>query len=366
MEEDRLKLIEKKLEGLQGVHDTLKEIQSFMQFCTSTTNQVDTESLEDSEPDEITNVPTSLPIAGKVTGISISTSTSDATQVMTVLPPTTQVTSPSDLTQVAGPSIDLFAERLSAYEKTDSVGPAIKDSLAKFIDHSISNFMDVKLYKELSDKYLRPGNTTNLVAPRCNIEIWKLLSENNKQRDIKIGKHQDKLVKGLIPLVLAMENCKDDAVLTLLTDSFQLLSQANMEINADRKDKLRSDLGKVKHLANKDQAVSNHLFGNDLEAELKKAEVAIKLTDSLKDAKPKSRKREHTDPKHGSGKKPRMDAEYFRNKMADFRYGKGGGSSQSFSQTSQPAQRPQNSHNQYPYTKQTRGGKGRGGKRTPQ
>ena len=78
-------------------------------------------------------------------------------------------------------------------------------------------------------------------------------------------------------------------VLTLLTDSFQLLSQANMEINTDRKEKLRSDLGKVKHLANKDQAVSNHLFGNDLEGELKKAEVAIKLADSIKDAnKPKS------------------------------------------------------------------------------
>ena len=364
MEEDRLKLIENKLEGLQGVHDTLKEIQSFMQFCTSTTNQDDTESLEDSETDEISNVPTPQSIAGKVTGISISTSTSDATQVM--LPPTTQVTSPSDPTQVAGPSKDLFAERLSAYEKTDSVGPAIKDSLAKFIDHSISNFMDVKLYKELSDKYLRPDNTNNLVAPRCNIEIWKLLSENNKQRDIKIGKHQDKLVKGLIPLVLAMENCKDDTVLTLLTDSFQLLSQANMDINADRKDKLRSDLGKVKHLANKDLAVSNHLFGNDLEAELKKAEVAIKLTDSIKDAKPKSRKRsDHSEPKHSSSKKPRMDAEYFRNKMADFRHGRGGGSSQSSPHTSQQAQRPQNSQYQYTYPKQSRGGKGRGGKRTP-
>ena len=98
------------------------------------------------------------------------------TQVMTVLPPTqitpttdtfTPLPTQSDPTQVAGPSTDLFAERLSAYDKAGSVGPEIKDSLGKFINHFISNFMDDKMCKELGDKYLKLANTSNLVAPRA-------------------------------------------------------------------------------------------------------------------------------------------------------------------------------------------------------
>ena len=95
--------------------------------------------------------------------------------------------------------------------------------------------MDPASHKELVDKQIKPANTPKLVAPRCNSEIWRIISSSTRQRDEHIQQTQTKLVTGLVPLVYAMEKNIDLTIDTLLKDSFQLLAQAHMDLNNERK-----------------------------------------------------------------------------------------------------------------------------------
>ena len=55
-----------------------------------------------------------------------------------------------------------------------------------------------------------------------------------------------------------------------------------MDMNNDRKARIKPELGNVKHLAYKDSEITEELFGNNIEAECKKAETSSKLSETIK------------------------------------------------------------------------------------
>ena len=62
-------------------------------------------------------------------------------------------------------------------------------------------------------------------------------------------------------------------VKTAVYDSFELLA---------RRESIRPHLHKAAHIANRDQPITENLFGDEVEAEMKKIEVASKLHQSMK------------------------------------------------------------------------------------
>ena len=137
------------------------------------------------------------------------------------------------------------------------------------------------------DKYQRPKNTNFLCAPRCNTECWRLMPSSTQITDKSLRKSQEKIVKGMTPLVLAMEELEKDEpsfdkVKTAVFDSFELMANMHMDINISRRESIRPHLHKAAHIANRDQPITENPFGDEVEAEMKKIEVASKLYQSMK------------------------------------------------------------------------------------
>merc|ERR1711879_1023070 len=142
---------------------------------------------------------------------------------------------------------------------------------------------NIEKHKALVEKYSKkPANIPFLCAPRCNVEVFNMLNSKTSQKDAQIQKLQTKMLTGMTPLIKAMEINKDKQVRDLLKDSFQLFAQAHMDQNNDRRNRIRPELGQLKHLAYKENDITENLFGDNLEAESKKAETSAKLSEALK------------------------------------------------------------------------------------
>ena len=90
----------------------------------------------------------------------------------------------------------------------------------------------------------------------------------------------------MLPLAQAIQACTNkqslEDIKSLLSDSFELLANASMDINISRKDIIRPELDKASHLANRDKPITAELFGDDVDQEFKKIEASNKLSDSMK------------------------------------------------------------------------------------
>ena len=179
-----------------------------------------------------------------------------------------------------------FVNRLNKYNKQEKTAAAVSPDLASFVNHTVTNQLELKKYQELAEKFSRPINANYLLAPRVNRELWKIIPEQAQKRDIKSRKLQGKLINGMCPLVQALQVCGSkpefNHVKELISDSFELLANVSMDININRREALRPDLKKASHLANKDMPVTDQLFGDDVEAEFKKIETSSKLVESIR------------------------------------------------------------------------------------
>ena len=194
-----------------------------------------------------------------------------------------------EISEDINPIVAMAKQRMQKYDKVDDKSKiGIDKDIAIVLNHALTHHMEHKQYKELTEKYQTPLNVEYLVAPKCNPEIWHMLYEPGgkmsatQNRDVALAEKQKKLVKGLIPLAQAIDLNKDTEVNKLLLDSFQILAQVQMDHNNERKQLIKPELGKAKHLAFRDSEVTNLLFGDNLESEFKKADTTIKLVEAIK------------------------------------------------------------------------------------
>ena len=134
---------------------------------------------------------------------------------------------------------------------------------------------------EVQNKYLRPENCTNLVAPKINKQIWQQLRQETRNNDSAFQRAQSLLLSGLYA-VLQLCNSANGDQRNVLTSTAVLLLSANRELNLKRRDLIRPDLNKqYAPLCNPSTAVSTFLFGDDLNKEVKELTKSQKLSDKV-------------------------------------------------------------------------------------
>ena len=134
---------------------------------------------------------------------------------------------------------------------------------------------------EVQNKYLRPENCTNFVAPKINKQIWQQLRQETRNNDSAFQKAQSLLLSGLYA-VLQLCNSANGDQRNVLTPTAVLLLSANRELNLKRRDLIRPDLNKqYAPLCNPSTAVSTFLFGDDLNKEVKELTKSQKLSNKV-------------------------------------------------------------------------------------
>ena len=190
--------------------------------------------------------------------------------------------------EAKGSKLESYSARLARYNNKEETSPAVNPELADILGKAITTHVGYsEEMKNLLNKYKRPDNIPNLVAPRLNIEIFKLVPKEAQHRDIEFQELQKNIVRALCPLVSAIDELQDMKSETAekLHDAAELLAFASMDINKRRRDALKPFMQEAKYLTNKEVPITNFLFGDNVEAEFKKIELANKLNDSMKGRK---------------------------------------------------------------------------------
>ena len=176
-----------------------------------------------------------------------------------------------------------YADRLAKYDQVEKLAPAVKEGLAMFINKTITTRLEPKKYKSICEKYHRPLNTDFLVCPRVNKELWSFINKDGpKNADLEIQELQKDYVKGLLPLVQAMNGLKEGSKeWACLADSFEIFAHQFMALNDKRRNLLKAASSLPKKLFSHEVPVTTKLFGDQFEEEIKKLDLDKKLMDSL-------------------------------------------------------------------------------------
>ena len=177
-----------------------------------------------------------------------------------------------------GGSFKSLADEFSVLEKTS---PAIDANLAEIVESLLTEKLTKETLAEIQNKYLRPENCTNLVAPKINKQIWPQLRQETRNNDSAFQKAQSLLLSGLYA-VLQLCNSANGDQRNVLTHTAVLLLSANRELNLKRRDLIRPDLNKqYAPLCNPSTAVSTFLFGDDLNKEVEELTKSQKLSNKV-------------------------------------------------------------------------------------
>ena len=171
-----------------------------------------------------------------------------------------------------------LADEFSVLEKTS---PAIDANLAEKVKSLLTEKLTKEKLAEVQNKYLRPENCTNLVAPKINKQIWQQLRQETRNNDSAFQKAQSLLLSGLYA-VLQLCNSANGDQRNVLTHTAVLLLSANRELNLKRRDLIRPDLKKqYSPLCNPSTALSTFLFGDDLNKEVEELTKSQKLSNKV-------------------------------------------------------------------------------------
>ena len=181
----------------------------------------------------------------------------------------------------------LWTQRLSKYKKEEQMSTAVSPDLAEYVNQAVTNKPDTKELEQLTSKFYRPENTAFLTVPRTNIECWRLMPQSVQTKDKQVQKNQQKVVHSMTPLVHALEELNQttpsiEKIKDAIIHSFEIMANLQMDLNIARKETIRPHLHKAAHLANKNAPITDMLFGDDVESEMKKVEVATKLHQNMK------------------------------------------------------------------------------------
>lgn len=175
---------------------------------------------------------------------------------------------------------DMLVELLKEYESDDAVGEKItSEPLAKLVNKMFRCKLAPKMLKDRMDKQERPSNCETAKPPRVNPGIWRRLRDYTRKRDVEIFKIQQALIKGILPIIritdkvinaksLGEEDCQSLKKFGL--ESMSLLTHASYELNMQRRQLMRQDIGKeYGSLCSSQLPFTEFLFGDDLQKHLK-------------------------------------------------------------------------------------------------
>jgi len=133
----------------------------------------------------------------------------------------------------------------------------------------------------VQNKYLRPENCTNLVAPKINKQVWQQLRQETRNNDSAFQKAQSLLLSGLYAVLQAC-NSSSGQQNNVLTHAAVLLLSSNRELSLKRRDLIRPDLNKqYASLCNRSTPVSSFLFGDELNKEVEELTKSHNLSSKV-------------------------------------------------------------------------------------
>ena len=177
--------------------------------------------------------------------------------------------------------------------------------------------------KERSEDYLRPGNLPFLSAPKVNRQIWMSLGTSKKSTDKKLQDVQKQFLQSAVPIVSVIEEMNRarsegtqidlTRMIATLSDSVAFLGSANVNMVQTRRDLIKDELGpNLKGVCSMEIPFSGeHLFGDDLNAQVKELTNARKLSEEFRSPLPFYRRgrafqsTSYAITKRGSGSFPR-------------------------------------------------------------
>lgn len=215
---------------------------------------------------------------------------------------------------------DTLNELESFYGAQKLKGAKIDDKLARVVDSGLTKCSPCEnKLKEVCERYPAPENTKNILVPKTNPEIWKLLNKGQRVRDARLQKTQSLVTKSITASVglLNTVRCtrksggKPDLknMENVLTDIVRLTSACFADINSLRKEGMKSGLSdQYKPLCSKsEEGESNELlFGENLADRIRDLGESSKMVNKLQ-----------FQPKNFNGGRPFRKGNFFQQPKAD-------------------------------------------------
>ena len=139
--------------------------------------------------------------------------------------------------------------------------------------------------KELSAKYLVPGNCKRLEVPVVNREIWTALKDK-REGDLAMQAIQKHLKMALVPNLMALEIYKNIGDQTqipqLLKDGFKILANGIYHGNRKRKALIKPGIpAKYSKVCDRDIPITENLLGDDIDSRVDEIERQEKRSHKL-------------------------------------------------------------------------------------
>ncbi|RUS80837.1 hypothetical protein EGW08_011392 [Elysia chlorotica] len=137
----------------------------------------------------------------------------------------------------------------------DQEGDKVDDKLIQIVDAGLCKKPDEAKTKDLLEQYPKPVNSKNLRVPKTNVKVWKLLTKNQRLRDIRLQKSQTIITKSLTASVKLLAGLREarkgnsamnlKCCINIANDIVRLNSASYSDLSALRKDNMRSGLADV-------------------------------------------------------------------------------------------------------------------------
>ena len=168
---------------------------------------------------------------------------------------------------------EALQDLMNYFGQEENLGPDLDSKVKHMADLGLRMDASRIRDKEEAQKILRPANCEALAPPKVNPDIWSIMSTRTKSHDLAITRIQGLLLKGIIPVLRALEDArsrKDKDNTHRLADSFRMLAMANSLSSQLRKEGISWDLNKAfRPLCSPRQPVSTLLFGDSLAKDVK-------------------------------------------------------------------------------------------------
>ena len=181
----------------------------------------------------------------------------------------------------APPLPNPFAELAAEFTIADQTGPAVDDQLANLVSELCKHQLPKAKLDAVLEKYRRPENCTNLVAPKVNTVVWQQLRQTVHTADSAMQRCQKLILASVYAMLQACAQTTAEARPPLI-HALVLAMSGNREINLRRRDFLRPHLNaKYAPLCNLSTPITTELFGDDINKEIDQLTKASQLSNRL-------------------------------------------------------------------------------------
>lgn len=182
-------------------------------------------------------------------------------------------------TSSAAPGLQLDDD---LYEGVESFGPSIDGNIASRITKATTLPPKKDSFEKISKLYLTPSNAKSVCAPRIEEQLWATIPQRARSADARAQHFQKNLIHGMLPYVGILKEVQiavkeqrpvDTAHISRLTvDGITMCGFASYEMSMKRREELKPFFNpKYRGICNRSIPPGEYLFGEDLQASLKKA-----------------------------------------------------------------------------------------------